>query len=142
MATPKDQLTNVSNNNHSNSNSERINDNSCHLAMKNASQMNPNLNIQQFQAQTPLQQQQQQQQQHQHQQSPAFYHRPVLTMPPVVLMGGDQGQDTSSPIVEMPPSPAPLVEYPDDDENSIGRQYNIVADDGFQVEVRSIYILV
>lgn len=46
--------------------------------------------------------------------------RPVLTMPPVVLMGGPTAAPvTSSPIVEEPPSPAPnqmpMVEYPEDE---------------------------
>ncbi|XP_055688838.1 serine/threonine-protein kinase N isoform X4 [Lutzomyia longipalpis] len=51
--------------------------------------------------------------------------RPVLAMPPVVLMGGGGGgahfgmMPTPSPIVEMPPSPAPsqlqIVDFPDDD---------------------------
>lgn len=47
--------------------------------------------------------------------------RPVLTMPPVVLMGGPimAGPVTPSPIIEEPPSPAPnqmpMVEYPDDE---------------------------
>jgi hypothetical protein len=54
---------------------------------------------------------------------------PVLSMPPVVLMGGGQpgmrsslycGQIPQSPIVEMPPSPAPnqmpMVEFPEDDD--------------------------
>ncbi|XP_059612908.1 serine/threonine-protein kinase N isoform X5 [Phlebotomus argentipes] len=48
--------------------------------------------------------------------------RPVLAMPPVVLMGGGGthfGVPTPSPIVEMPPSPAPsqlqIVDFPDDD---------------------------
>ncbi|GAB0091712.1 serine/threonine-protein kinase N [Sergentomyia squamirostris] len=46
--------------------------------------------------------------------------RPVLAMPPVILMGGSHfGIPTPSPIVEMPPSPAPsqlqLVDFPDDD---------------------------
>ncbi|XP_054738546.1 serine/threonine-protein kinase N isoform X2 [Anastrepha obliqua] len=51
-----------------------------------------------------------------------MYHRPVLAMPPVVLMGGELGANdlVTSPIIEMPPSPAPsampIVEYPDDDE--------------------------
>lgn len=35
-------------------------------------------------------------------------HRPVLSMPPIVLMGApDPNTVTPSPIVEMPPSPAP-----------------------------------
>lgn len=46
-------------------------------------------------------------------------------MPPVVLMGGDGGGTHSvpaSPIVEMPPSPAPghdmmFVEFPDDEDD-------------------------
>jgi hypothetical protein len=54
---------------------------------------------------------------------------PVLSMPPVVLMGGGQpgmrsslycGQMPQSPIIEMPPSPAPnqmpMVEFPEDDD--------------------------
>lgn len=61
--------------------------------------------------------------------SPTVYHRPVMLMPPVVLMGGDGGGGAhslpASPIVEMPPSPAPghdmmFVEFPDDDENDDG----------------------
>ncbi|XP_065369479.1 serine/threonine-protein kinase N isoform X7 [Calliphora vicina] len=64
-----------------------------------------------------------------------YYHRPVLAMPPVVLMGGgDQGHDLSSPIIEMPPSPAPIVEYPEDEDNSVCHQYSIGVGDGFQVE--------
>lgn len=69
--------------------------------------------------------------------SPDVYHRPVLSMPPVILMGGDGnhnggnggggfvslfgGGSPGSPIVEMPPSPAPsqiiFVEFPDEDED-------------------------
>ncbi|XP_037827849.1 serine/threonine-protein kinase N isoform X8 [Lucilia sericata] len=64
-----------------------------------------------------------------------YYHRPVLAMPPVVLMGGDQSHDMSSPIIEMPPSPAPIVEYPEDEDNTICHQYSIGVGDGFQVEV-------
>ncbi|XP_023292570.2 serine/threonine-protein kinase N isoform X7 [Lucilia cuprina] len=63
-----------------------------------------------------------------------YYHRPVLAMPPVVLMGGDQSHDMSSPIIEMPPSPAPIVEYPEDEDNTISHQYSIGVGDGFQVE--------
>ncbi|XP_037827848.1 serine/threonine-protein kinase N isoform X7 [Lucilia sericata] len=63
-----------------------------------------------------------------------YYHRPVLAMPPVVLMGGDQSHDMSSPIIEMPPSPAPIVEYPEDEDNTICHQYSIGVGDGFQVE--------
>lgn len=44
--------------------------------------------------------------------------RPVLTMPPVVLMGGGTPV-TPSPIVEEPPSPAPsqlpMIEYPEEE---------------------------
>lgn len=43
----------------------------------------------------------------------SIYHRPVLSMPPVLLMGGQK-----SPIIEMPPSPAPIVEYPEEDANN------------------------
>ncbi|XP_037948949.1 serine/threonine-protein kinase N isoform X2 [Teleopsis dalmanni] len=78
------------------------------------------------------QQQYQQQQQHHHQQNnnvttgvdvSNLYHRPVLAMPPVILMGTDtriHNDLSSSPIIEMPPSPLPnsmpIVEYPDDDD--------------------------
>ncbi|XP_065092948.1 serine/threonine-protein kinase N isoform X2 [Ochlerotatus camptorhynchus] len=49
--------------------------------------------------------------------------RPVLSMPPVVLMGGGEvgnrdsyiSYTTGSPIIEEPPSPAPVVEYPFED---------------------------
>ncbi|KAG4077410.1 hypothetical protein HA402_002837 [Bradysia odoriphaga] len=53
--------------------------------------------------------------------SPDTYHRPLLSMPPVILMGpsGNNGSMPVSPIVEMPPSPAPsemmFVEFPEDD---------------------------
>lgn len=62
--------------------------------------------------------------------SPDTYHRPLLSMPPVILMGGGGGGGgvgngimsqsvPPSPIVEMPPSPAPnqmmFIEYPEDD---------------------------
>lgn len=51
--------------------------------------------------------------------SPDTYHRPLLSMPPVILMGGGNGSMPVSPIVEMPPSPAPsemmFVEFPEDD---------------------------
>lgn len=53
--------------------------------------------------------------------SPDTYHRPLLSMPPVILMGpGGTGPSMPvSPIVEMPPSPAPsemmFVEFPEDD---------------------------
>lgn len=67
--------------------------------------------------------------------SPEVYHRPVLSMPPVILMGGPAaggpgfasifgGGHASvppSPIVEMPPSPAPshmmVIEFPADDDD-------------------------
>lgn len=53
--------------------------------------------------------------------SPDTYHRPLLSMPPVILMGpSGNGCIPVSPIVEMPPSPAPsemmFVEFPDDDD--------------------------
>lgn len=56
--------------------------------------------------------------------SPDVYHRPVLSMPPVILMGGGGGGlGYSSPIVEMPPSPAPshmmFIEFPDDDIDEV-----------------------
>lgn len=73
--------------------------------------------------------------------SSEVYHRPVLSLPPVILMGGGEpigrkcfssdgriaynsyesmhSSMPSSPIVEMPPSPAPstlmYVEFPDDE---------------------------
>ncbi|XP_058986975.1 serine/threonine-protein kinase N isoform X7 [Musca domestica] len=93
------------------------------------------------QASQPQQQQQSQQQNSQEPPSPGsgLYHRPVLTMPPVVIMGGDGGgggHDLGSPIIEMPPSPAPIVEYPDDEDYSnYHRHYSIGAADGFHVEV-------
>ncbi|XP_075168110.1 serine/threonine-protein kinase N isoform X7 [Haematobia irritans] len=73
-----------------------------------------------------------------------LFHRPVLTLPPVVVMGGGGGSgsggqsphDFNSPIIEMPPSPAPIVEYPDDEDYSnYHRHYSIGAADGFHVEV-------
>ncbi|XP_065369470.1 serine/threonine-protein kinase N isoform X3 [Calliphora vicina] len=140
VATQTSQITNIANNNINNSNnnnSERSNDSNCHFVMRTASQNNPNLHIQQPQTQTSQQQSS----------SPTvvtesspyvmndYYHRPVLAMPPVVLMGGgDQGHDLSSPIIEMPPSPAPIVEYPEDEDNSVCHQYSIGVGDGFQVE--------
>lgn len=71
--------------------------------------------------------------------SPDVYHRPLLSMPPVILMGGfgdgrGNGNDNddddygsrygttlySGPIIEMPPSPAPsmqemIIEFPEDE---------------------------
>lgn len=85
------------------------------------------------------------------------YHRPLLSMPPVILMGGEgtgailyggsssyslQSSMPSSPIVEMPPSPAPstlmCVEFPDDevDEIRIIGVNNIV-----EVRIDSIFLL-
>lgn len=59
--------------------------------------------------------------------------RPVLTMPPVLLMGAPQ---MASPIVEMPPSPAPsqmpMVEYPTEDDNM---EDEYVDDAIFDIEV-------
>lgn len=88
--------------------------------------------------------------------SSEVYHRPVLSLPPVVLMGGDNSQcyvsshnrnscgplhiSMPSPIVEMPPSPAPntlmYVEFPDDevDDVKIIDVHNIV-------EVRTDFII-
>ncbi|KAL5288831.1 PKN2 family protein [Megaselia abdita] len=57
------------------------------------------------------------------------YHRPILTMPPVILMGGGQSVPPS-PIVEMPPSPA-IVEYPTDDEH----EYRNSGHDRYFVEI-------
>jgi hypothetical protein len=70
--------------------------------------------------------------------------RPVLSMPPVILMDGGSSTSRSfrmnihsvppSPIVEMPPSPAPsqhpVVEFPVDNDVY---SYD---EDGFVVEVR------
>ncbi|XP_028902231.2 serine/threonine-protein kinase N isoform X5 [Zeugodacus cucurbitae] len=73
-----------------------------------------------------------------------MYHRPVLAMPPVILMGGELGaNDVNSPIIEMPPSPAPsalpIVEYPDDDEYATldvaATSYSTDAGDRFCVEI-------
>lgn len=76
--------------------------------------------------------------------------RPVLSMPPVILMDGGSSHSSSSsrlnihsvppsPIVEMPPSPAPsqhpLVEFPCDDDEY---EYD---DDGYVVEVRNMFLL-
>ncbi|XP_046809617.1 serine/threonine-protein kinase N isoform X2 [Lucilia cuprina] len=138
VANQTNQITNIANNNNNNinSNNERSNDSNCHFVMRSTSQNKPHLNINIQQSQTQTQQQQS---------SPAvtaanpyvlndYYHRPVLAMPPVVLMGGDQSHDMSSPIIEMPPSPAPIVEYPEDEDNTISHQYSIGVGDGFQVE--------
>ncbi|XP_050325851.1 serine/threonine-protein kinase N isoform X6 [Bactrocera neohumeralis] len=99
------------------------------------------------------QQQQQQQQNYNNNNSNAnasvggmanMYHRPVLAMPPVILMGGELGAgNMTSPIIEMPPSPAPsalpIVEYPDDDEYAAldvaPTSYSIDAGDRFCVEI-------
>lgn len=72
--------------------------------------------------------------------SSEVYHRPVLSLPPVVLMGGENNLYVTSrnrnscdpslhmvsmpsPIVEMPPSPATntlmYVEFPDDEVDDI-----------------------
>lgn len=72
--------------------------------------------------------------------------RPVLSMPPVILMDGGSSANSSprlnihsvppSPIVEMPPSPAPshqpVVEYPCEDDVY---EYD---EDGYVVEVRKL----
>ncbi|KPU76361.1 uncharacterized protein Dana_GF13089, isoform C [Drosophila ananassae] len=97
------------------------------LRMPSSSQsqsQSPNHNPQ-FQLQPP------QQQQHQHQQ-PKLHpaqksteseppsaveqqlHRPVLTLPPVVLLGGRTEEERSVP-------PSPLVEYPEDDDEYLYR---------------------
>lgn len=74
--------------------------------------------------------------------------RPVLSMPPVILMDGGSLSNSSSrlnihsippsPIVEMPPSPAPshqlVVEYPGED----AYEYD---EDGCVVEVRIFFLL-
>jgi hypothetical protein len=69
--------------------------------------------------------------------------RPVLSMPPVILMDGGSCPTSprlninsipTSPIVDFPPSPAPsqqpVVEFPEDDVY----EYD---EDGFVVEVRN-----
>lgn len=77
-----------------------------------------------------------------------IYHRPVMSMPPVILMGGPvcdggtinyiQSSMPSSPIVEMPPSPAPssmmYIEFPGDEIDEINIVQNIV-----EVRVESIF---
>lgn len=73
--------------------------------------------------------------------------RPVLSMPPVILMDGGSFTHSNqsrmnnysvppSPIIEMPPSPAPsqhqmVVEYPGEDDVY---EYD---EDGYVVEVRN-----
>lgn len=75
--------------------------------------------------------------------------RPVLSMPPVILMDGGGSANSSprlniysvpaSPIVEMPPSPAPsqqpVVEFPAEDDVY---EYD---EDGYVVEVRKFLFL-
>ena len=55
-------------------------------------------------------------------------HRPLLVMPPIVLMA-PQGTVTPSPIVEMPPSPSPaqllVVNFPYETTTSIEGVLNI-----------------
>lgn len=74
--------------------------------------------------------------------------RPVLSMPPVILMDGGSLANSStrlnihsvppSPIVEMPPSPAPSqrpnVDYPCEDDVY---EYD---EDGYVVEVRKSFL--
>lgn len=74
--------------------------------------------------------------------------RPVLSMPPVILMDGGSLANSStrlnvhsvppSPIVEMPPSPAPsqrqTVDYPCEDDVY---EYD---EDGYVVEVRKSFL--
>lgn len=80
------------------------------------------------------------------------YHRPLLSMPPVILMGvpftghGD-GMNSgitsmpNSPIVEMPPSPAPsnlmYIEFPDDEVDVI----KVTGQNIVEVRVDSIFFL-
>lgn len=75
--------------------------------------------------------------------------RPVLSMPPVVLVDGGCSANSSprlnihsippSPIVEMPPSPAPthhqLVDYPVEEDNVY--EYD---EEGCIVEVRKLFL--
>jgi hypothetical protein len=75
--------------------------------------------------------------------------RPVLLMPPVVLIDGGNSQNSSphvrinsvpqSPIVDFPPSPAPsqhpMVEFPAEDDVF---EYD---EDGCVVEVRECFVL-
>jgi hypothetical protein len=75
--------------------------------------------------------------------------RPVLSMPPVILMDGGSSSSSNSrlnihsvppsPIVEMPPSPAPsqhpMVEFPCEDDEY---EYD---EDGYVVEVRNTFQL-
>jgi hypothetical protein len=69
--------------------------------------------------------------------------RPVLSMPPVILMDGGSprlniNSIAASPIIDFPPSPAPsqqpVVEFPVEDDVY---EYD---EDGFVVEVRNLSI--
>lgn len=61
--------------------------------------------------------------------------RPILTMPPVLLMGG--GIVPPSPIVELPPTPdanqMPVVEYPEEDDEPA---QEFIVQDQIDIEVR------
>lgn len=63
-------------------------------------------------------------------------HRPLLSMPPIVLMGGPVGGGmviTPSPIVEMPPSPAPnqmmIIDFPCDSMEGVLNSEDLLDDD-------------
>lgn len=64
-------------------------------------------------------------------------HRPLLSMPPIVLMGapgtGGMNAVTPSPIVEMPPSPAPnqmmIVEFPCETLEGVLNSEDLMDDD-------------
>lgn len=61
-------------------------------------------------------------------------HRPLLSMPPIVLMGApSSGLVTPSPIVEMPPSPAPnhvrILEFPSETLEGVVNIEDLLDDD-------------
>lgn len=65
--------------------------------------------------------------------------RPILTMPPVLLMGNSM----YSPIVELPQTPdlcqMPVIEYPEDD---VAEEESIISEDSYiEVEVSHCLML-
>lgn len=65
-------------------------------------------------------------------------HRPLLSMPPIVLMGAPSGDVvTPSPIVEEPPSPAPnqmlIIDFPCETLEGVLNSEDLMDDDDTQV---------